>query len=292
VLHVQDGLHREWDLTDDAYTNARRELPPTDPVDISRLRLTTDAIRRMRQRYLEGFPGRGAPRSVRSPVPSPSSFAPRHRPRSETTGLSYELQGAPPGPTARDRVRGWLIEWLPVIVAAEARHGIDRRAIATAIAWEALHNVQSGTWGGLARWTGAGKVHVREHRTTEGDPASRQAEHAGYLRVQSGTERGRINENPAGAITYISAIMQAFAEIADEAGYNIRCEVDILATFYNGWNLSRVRTHFSSTRAPTPLRPAPDRMAAWAANPSNVAWIEGIVGTCASVLRQRPRGWI
>ena len=95
--------------------------------------------------------------------------------------VSFELGDAPPGPTAGARVALWLRRYRPAFEDAERRFAIDRRAIGAAIAYEALADPRTGTYLYAARFSGPGKVHYREHRFSEGDPAAKQVEDLGLM---------------------------------------------------------------------------------------------------------------
>ncbi|MFC8520525.1 hypothetical protein [Streptomyces sp. NPDC057257] len=168
----------------------------------------------------------------------------------EATGISFELQDAwllpPPDdietelPLAQTQVLSWLRAHRELIGAAAARRRIDRRAIAAAIAWEALVNVRSASW----RAVGPGKVHV--------DAAVvRETEAAGYLPRRTSAERQRILATPAGAVDYIAAVMAAKADIAAVFGFDIRSRVDILTNEYQGRSLREWTEHLVNKRETT-----------------------------------------
>jgi hypothetical protein len=151
--------------------------------------------------------------------------------------LSVELADAPPGNNSRERVSKWLQQHYFEIADAEQKYSVDRRAIAGAIAWEALENKWRTTMFGIARFVGPGKVHFKEYYLLkEGNPVARQVEMMrGYLGggILSMQERRKKLEEPKTSITYIAAIMKAYADQASDAGRNIS-DPAILATFFNG----------------------------------------------------------
>jgi len=118
--------------------------------------------------------------------------------------VSFELGDAPPGPTAGARVALWLRRYRPAFEDAERRFAIDRRAIGAAIAYEALADPRTGTYLYAARFSGPGKVHYREHRFSEGDPAAKQVEDLGLMPPLGMAERRAALARPAVAIRYIA----------------------------------------------------------------------------------------
>lgn len=173
--------------------------------------------------------------------------------------LSFEMDGTPfesvatslVGLTAPQmRVLAALRELKQAIVDAERKWRVDRRAIAGAIAWEALNN-----WGifgfkfpGGVRAVGLGKIHVYNSKvplkTTEGadeNTVAKQVEDAGYLPAQTLEDRKRKLADPVEAITYIAAIMRAFIEIAAEYGFTIGRNTVILANLFQGKDLPKWR---------------------------------------------------
>ena len=82
--------------------------------------------------------------------------------------ISIELADAPEASTSESRVFFWLVKNIGGILATEKAYSIDRRAIAGAIAWEALRNPKDSlelelrTATGTARFSGPGKVHYKE----------------------------------------------------------------------------------------------------------------------------------
>jgi len=187
--------------------------------------------------------------------------------------ISFELEDtATKGTTPREKVKNWLIDNLGLIETAERNWGVDRRAIAGAIAWEALENALYLS----VRAVGPGKVHYKENKFSEGNPVSKQVEDRGYLPKQTMDARAKLLATTPGAIDYIGAIMKAFADTAATAGYNIKCEPAILCTFYNGFDLPKAEALFKTKKYPTPLSPSPDKMGHWV--DTNVSYLEDCVG--------------
>ena len=152
--------------------------------------------------------------------------------------VSFELAGAPAGPTAEVRVALWLGRHSAELDRAERRFGIDRRAIGAAIAYEALADPRTGTYLYAARFSGPGKVHFRENRFSEGDPSAKQVEDLGLMPHLDMVSRRAALERPAVAIGYIAAIMSAF--VHDDPGHaaEVRCADAHLVTLYTAWKPS------------------------------------------------------
>jgi len=167
-----------------------------------------------------------------------------------TRALSPELADAPPGATSKERVSRWLIAYRPQIAEAESIYGVDRRAIAGAIAWEALENAPTypGWMNFLARPApnAPGKLHpasVRGARfinellgsSLADNTVVTEVEKRGLLPRRTFEERLRLLESPLWAIRYVAAIMRGYADVARDAGYpGVNQMPDILATFYVG----------------------------------------------------------
>jgi hypothetical protein len=159
-------------------------------------------------------------------------------------GISFELAEAwelPPSPAApadltdaQRSVFSWLVAYKQDIVAAEDTWQIDRRAIAGAIAWEALENLNyvSPFLVGCGRAAGPGKVHYKSNMLIrEGMPVAKQVELAGYLPVRSVASRKRILRTPQGSVEYIGAIMCAYADIGFQCGFEgLRTRDDLILT--------------------------------------------------------------
>jgi hypothetical protein len=189
--------------------------------------------------------------------------------------ISLELDEATklplPSPTlpgltkAEEEVLAWLQKHRAEVEAGEAHWHIDRRAIAGAIAWEALNNVRSIHMG---RWALApGKPHyTTEMIFGEGDPVAKQVETLGLEPTRTMKARRTFLEaSIANAIDYIGAIMDAFADIAAQHGYSIRCDPLLLTNCYQGGGVQKDfktwETHLK-TKKGTPLVSG-NRMAVW-----------------------------
>ncbi|ANP52273.1 hypothetical protein J2Z21_008633 [Streptomyces griseochromogenes] len=141
-----------------------------------------------------------------------------------------------------DAVLSWIEAHRDVIVREARLRGISPKAIAAAIAWEALENVQPA-WPvppgtkllGVRisqRWVGPGKVHFID------SPLVEQVEAQGYLPRASVPEREAILATDEGSIRYIAAIMGAIADTTDRVpayrSYNARENVALLTHVYQG----------------------------------------------------------
>jgi hypothetical protein len=179
--------------------------------------------------------------------------------------VSYEIRASyAPVPTslvglnpAELQVLGWLRAHRGEIVEAEQRFRIDRRAVAGAIAWEMLENVVHNPKLDLS--VGVGKVHTfyanknsvkgsidTMWASTKGfftgdrgeDSLAKEIEEFGYLPPQSFASRKALLTSSKGAITYIAAIMSAFADLAAQHKFDdIRCDPVILTNAYQGRTL-------------------------------------------------------
>ena len=197
------------------------------------------------------------------------------------------------------------------IIAAEQTFGVDRRAIAGAIAWEMLLNPPD--WKrklggkvdplGIPRSVGWGKVHLfnldkkRAFKAWVGGgplgvplgvialhdfhTIAKETEEAGYLPQQSFDDRKRILGTPEGAITYIGGIMAAIADIPENMGFDedIRSNPMILTNVYQGETLKSWREKLAKKMATlgksAPFEPGND-MAIWVGE--NLNFLEDAVG--------------
>jgi Domain of unknown function (DUF4157) len=207
--------------------------------------------------------GQGAPRSdypyfravdivIEFYSESPKPPDPRVNEDLEKSGVSYEL-GNPPTPTVdelasgappqeyaflegldedRRRVMGWLLQYKDEIQMQELLRGVDRRAIAGAIAWEALVNVKESVDHSRAAG-GPGKVHVQSsHGIDMRLSAPAEVEERGLVPKRTYDERVEVLKTPGGAIDYIGAIMQAMAEDAETSGFDIWRDPAVLTWGY------------------------------------------------------------
>jgi hypothetical protein len=204
--------------------------------------------------------------------------------------ISFEL-GDAPIPTKEEtktlglsedeaRVHLWLKKYQEEIAAAEASFGVDRRAIAGAIAWEALENVK--IWS--LRSCGPGKVHSWTWSTGllgEGETVAGQVEREGYLPRVREKERCMILKTATGSIKYIGAIMSAFAEATEKPnshgwpGENIRVRPEILTNAYQSEDLNSWRIRLETKIAGDNLKPG-NEMAIWVRD--HLGFLETAVG--------------
>ena len=199
-----------------------------------------------------------------------------------------------PGLTgARSKVATWLRANQELIIGAETKWLIDRRAIAGVIAWEALHNVKSGK--PIRRWEGVGKVHywdvgmpgTKNKLATamawilgsKIETTAEQTELAGYLPEVSEEERSKLLKTVDGSITYIAAIMRANADVVSELGGYPDDEIywnpAVLATLYNTKALEDVKRIYAKKKFPEKLLPG-EAMGLWVA--ANLSYLEDAVG--------------
>ncbi|MGD9573425.1 MAG: hypothetical protein AB7V62_16220 [Thermoleophilia bacterium] len=172
-------------------------------------------------------------------------------------GLSAELGGAPAGATSAERVLKWLVAHKDLIAAAEARHRIDRRAIAGAIAWEALENVRGSLEMAAGRFEGPGKVHIREDRAgaawiSTGTIVAKEVEDAGILPAQTTEGRGKLLATPAGSIDYVAGTMRLGADIAAGLGFDITGRPDVLCFFFNAMDSAKWTARLEEKRRRDP----------------------------------------
>lgn len=184
-------------------------------------------------------------------------------------------------------VHSWLREHQNLIIEAETAWGVDRRAIAGAIAWEALKNIRSH--GTFSRWSGPAKVHVHVHfYESNVMTAAEEVEWLGYLGRQSGpAARDAIVATPSGAVKYIGAIMRSCADIVTQLGgyppEKTYWNPPILTTWYQGKHPSDLardyrRNKWNSTNHPL-LPPGGDEekeMGTWVL--FHLAFLEDAVG--------------
>ena len=233
--------------------------------------------------------------SVLDATPSPSTLGMTNV---MDDSLSYELADAPEEcvPTtlrsaspAEMRTIVWLRQHKGQIIAAEARFSVDRRAIAGAIAWEALKNNSKATnFGhslGFGRSVGPGKVHIRSGFLLGGVEStwSFQVEKRGLLKAQTEDDRKALLATPDGAIQYIAAAMDLVAMIYETAGSPGVCSPEmrinpfILTNEYQGSDPDKWSARVKTIAAGDVLK-AGNQMAIWLAVPRNMTLVEDSVG--------------
>lgn len=189
--------------------------------------------------------------------------------------ISIELADAPAGASPELRVQSWIRKNRSAIVAAARDYGVDCRAIAGVIAFEALADPMWTTLGGTARWSGPGKVHFKEYYGAEGNPVARQVEAAGYLPRRTMDKRRAILSTTAGSIRYIAAILRALSDASQlgESTHNIPMSVGM----YASWTLKDALAN-RGDRAAFRRGPAHTLAASWIKK--HFAYIARSTGDC------------
>ncbi len=179
------------------------------------------------------------------------------------------------------RVLAWLQANKQAILDAETTYRIDRRAIAAAIAWEAMKNVMRGS----PRSAGPGKMHTYSNALAavapflpKGSAIPQQIEDLGLVtRPADDDAREAVLRMPQGSITYIAAAMRAAADIALQSGYDISHELTALTSFYQGHDLPSWRKHMEKKKKQGDKGfIAADPMAVW--TQANLAFLETVLG--------------
>ena len=155
--------------------------------------------------------------------------------------VSYELEGAealPDVPTkftklsrSEAHVLAWLQKYQADITSAASKFKVDRRAVAGAIAWEAIVQVKRSSW----RAVGPGKAHVWEF---SGTSAVDEVEERGYMPEADDDRQKQVMKTVPGSTEYIAAIMGSFADTSTRYGLEIRNDPGVLTTIYHGWRPS------------------------------------------------------
>jgi RHS repeat-associated protein len=182
--------------------------------------------------------------------------------------------------TPKSYVREWLRLYTEQITLVEGYFHVDRRAIAGAIAWEALENPLPFS----IRAVGPGKVHVSD------DAVLKQVEDLGYLLGPTHRTKGEREDflrDPINSIVTIGAILAAGSDAAAGANINIRNNPGVLANFYQSANLdnwaSRVSEIADQSRA---FHVEKGSMGAWVHN--HLGYIESAVGQADPKALERP----
>lgn len=150
---------------------------------------------------------------------------------------SVEIRGLDPHTrNPRNAVWFWLADNARWIKRVAAQRNVDARAIAGAIAWEALENpypIENPLFG---RDRIVGKIHIPKDDNDANNASffwSVAAEVRGYMPRRRADERRRLLEIDDGlAIEYIGAIMALIADDAHEYGVEIRRMPGALAWTY------------------------------------------------------------
>jgi hypothetical protein len=226
-------------------------------------------------------------------------------------GVSYEL-GEPPDVSAevlaqghpqaelpafqalspeQRQVMGWLYKYRDAILLQELLTGVDRRAIAGAIAWEALENVQSSLSPSRAAG-GPGKVHAWTTYSGNDDrpAAPEEVEVRGLMPGQTLDQRVALLKTPEGAIAYIAAIMQAMAEDARASGFDIWRNPEVLTWGYQSKYVDTFaqRMREKAAAGETTFDTSASTMAVWVRQ--NMPYLELAVGAPLARNQQAPPG--
>lgn len=157
----------------------------------------------------------------------------------EIIPLSVELESAAPiGNTRRDRVELYLRAHRTEITDAATRWNIDARAIAGAIAYEALYNSKPAySPPAYPMFVGPGKVHLYEIGRLSLAQQVERLHYFGPTPVSYATMKA-VCKSVGGAATYIGAIMRAFVDKAVAAGTTrgalLANDPAVLASLYQG----------------------------------------------------------
>jgi hypothetical protein len=190
---------------------------------------------------------------------------------------------------AQMRVLAWLTQHRTEIIAAERKFKVDRRAIAGAIAWEALMNVHGRFTQVFGRGVGPGKAHVWDFSisTSSRGTLVKQVEDADWLPEKerlpklSYEARKKLLDTPDGAITYMGAAMNAAAHLASNSGFpSIRLRPEVLTFFWQKKDLNSWQQHLSAKSKGTDFGTGPDPahdMDLWVKQ--NLRYLEDAVGT-------------
>jgi len=226
--------------------------------------------------FLEVLNGEGVSAEIRD--------APRYRARLRLpadAGLTH----------AEVRMRVWLKKHRDRFERLESRWGVDRRAIAGAIAWEALENRQFVTLSSV----GPGKVHVPFRMFGVGllhrETFAQQVEASGYLPPKSEADRNALLATFDGAGLYIGAMMRAAADLAwKELQADIFGDPAMLCWVYNSHDLVSWKARIAEKRvqgATAPFRPIGD-MSKWVTD--KIDYLQRAVGKPEHVIRPIPAG--
>lgn len=151
---------------------------------------------------------------------------------------SFELHGSDPHTDSpRSAVWFWLADHARRINRVAAQRNVDARAIAGAIAWEALQNPYPGELTWIGKNPILGKMHLpkNDHDGQADINWIFAAETRGYMPRRRADERKRLLESDDEvAIEYIGAIMALIADDAHEYDIEVRRTPGALAWAYHG----------------------------------------------------------
>jgi hypothetical protein len=196
------------------------------------------------------------------------------------TAVSSELSDAPPGKEPAERVFKWLQAHAAEIAGLEAQFGVDRRAIAGAVAWEALQNVHGSVTHLAGRYSGAGKPHVRDSKygvglglIYPGENVPEEVEQAGLLPPKSAGARELALRKDS--LPYIGAGMRLATDITKAYGRDISGDPAMLTWFWQSQNAEKLIDHYSK-RSGGDLDPMKEKMPQWVME--NLTWLTDAVG--------------
>jgi hypothetical protein len=194
-------------------------------------------------------------------------------------GVSTELSDSPPGSSSAERVFKWLQAHALEIGWMEWLYGVDRLAIAGAIAWEALRNPRPFVEELFGRFLGAGKPHVRAAKyglpavVSAGENVPEEVEQAGLLPHRSVLEREGILA--ADSIPYIAAGMRLAVDIAAAYGFDIATDPAMLTWFWVSKDANSFIAHLAKKQDRT-FEPTKEEMPRWVME--NLRWLTLAVG--------------
>jgi cell wall-associated NlpC family hydrolase len=198
------------------------------------------------------------------------------------TEVSTELSDSPDAATPAERVFKWLQAHAKEIGEQEAHFGVDRRAIAGAIAWEALENPRAAVSHGSGRFVGAGKAHVKQFKWVPaalytGENVPEEVEQAGLLppRSLAGREWALYTDS----IPYIAGGMRLASDIARKYGKEISSDPAMLTWFWQTKDATTFIDYFSKKKPGTAFNPTAEKMPKWVVE--NLPWLEAAVGAPA-----------
>ena len=160
---------------------------------------------------------------------------------------SFELEGPePPSRAPQDAVAYWLTLHKNEIANAEARWNVNRDAIAGVIAWEALFNPQPASYSS----SGPAKMHY----TTAGQWSWPEVvEGVGLMKPLHPLVRKLQLRNPSVAIDYNGASLHLAAMIAEQHGWDIRNNPEILGQVYHSWTAQQWQRQMSAKPSNEPF---------------------------------------
>lgn len=185
---------------------------------------------------------------------------------------SFELRGPePPSRVPTDAVAYWLSLHRADIVRAEQRFRVSRLAIAGIIAWEALVNPQVASY----KAVGPGKMHLEGEAGQLSWPDV--IEGSGRMKPLFSLPWRRVEmAKPDVAINYIAAALDVIAEIAEQSGWNLRNNPEILGQVYHGWTAEQWQAAVEAKTPGAPFLIVPGMIGQWTQD--HTTYLEAAVG--------------